>query len=126
MEPIDSSESNAIGWHLIARGGDMTARVHPAMRLGVLSSGDISFEAPDAVVQLDLAGEALSLAVVADDYELELESGERTIYPIHLPGFAEVQRALPRHRMHAHNGLTLGLLVRLENLRLLPYPHRWL
>jgi len=78
MEPIDSSESGAIGWHLIARGGDMTARVHPAMRLGVLPSGDISFESPDAVVQLDLAGEALTLAVVAEDYELELEAGERT------------------------------------------------
>ena len=77
MDPIDSSDREAIGWHLIARGGDMTARVHPAMQLGVLPSGDLSFEAPDAVVQLDLAGEALTLAVVDEGYELELEAGER-------------------------------------------------
>jgi TonB family protein len=78
MEPIDSSASDTIGWHLIARGGDMTARVHPAMQLGVLPSGDLSFEAPDAVIQLDLAGEALSLTVVSDDFELELDAGDRT------------------------------------------------
>jgi TonB family protein len=77
MEPIDSKNSEAIGWHLIARGGDMTARVHSAMQLGILPSGDLSFEAPDAVVQFKLAGEALILDVVADDYELELEAGER-------------------------------------------------
>ena len=77
MEPIDSKNRGAIGWHLIARGGDMTARVHPAMQLGVLPSGDLSFEAPNAVVQFNLAGEALLLDVVAEHYELELESGER-------------------------------------------------
>ncbi len=77
MEPIDSGDSETIGWHLIARGGDMTARVHPAMQLGILPSGDLSFEAPDAVVQLDLKDEALTLEIVADDYELELEAGER-------------------------------------------------
>ena len=78
MEPIDSSDSEAIGWHLIARGGDMTARVHRGMQLGVLPSGDFSFDAPDAVVRLDLAGEALTLEVVAEGYELELEAGDRT------------------------------------------------
>lgn len=77
MEPIDSKKSEAVGWHLIARGGDMTARVHAGMRLGVLVSGDLSFEAPDAVVELNLVGEALNLNAVADDYELELEAGER-------------------------------------------------
>ena len=78
MEPIDTRDINDIGWHLIARGGDMTARVHPSMCLGVLPSGDLSFEPPDAVVELDLAGQALTLSIVADAYELETESGERT------------------------------------------------
>lgn len=81
MEPFDSKfdakRGGAVGWHLIARGGDMTARVHPGMQLGVLPSGDLSFEAPNAVVQFDLAGEGLTLTVVADGYELELEAGER-------------------------------------------------
>jgi len=78
MDPIDSKHAEGIGWHLIARGGDMTARVHPSMRLGILPSGDLSFEAPDAVIELDMAGEGLALQVVADDYELETEAGERT------------------------------------------------
>ena len=88
MEPIDSNsreksreanrdKSDAIGWHLIARGGDMTARVHRDMQLGILPSGDLSFEAPDAVVVLNPVGTALTLDVVGDDYELELEAGER-------------------------------------------------
>ncbi len=77
MEPIDSKDTEDIGWHLIARGGDMTARVHPSMCLGILPSGDLSFEAPDAVVTLDMAGQALTLSVVADAYEFETEAGER-------------------------------------------------
>lgn len=78
MEPIDTKDINDIGWHLIARGGDMTARVHQSMRLGVLPSGDLSFDPPNAVVELDLAGQALTLSVVADAFELETDSGERT------------------------------------------------
>jgi hypothetical protein len=53
------SESGAIGWHLIARGGDMTARVHPAMRLGVLPSGDLSFEERVAMCHEYFGGKAI-------------------------------------------------------------------
>ncbi len=56
----------------------MTARVHAHMQLGVLPSGDFSFEAPDAVVELDTRDEHLCITVVSPQFELEIGDGQRT------------------------------------------------
>lgn len=56
----------------------MTARVHAHMRLGVLPSGDFSFDAPDAVVELDTRDEHLCITVLSPKFELEIGDGQRT------------------------------------------------
>ncbi len=55
----------------------MTAKVHASMQLGVLASGDLSFEPLDALMELDPTAEELRLRVLADAFELDVPGRPR-------------------------------------------------
>ncbi|MGE0624288.1 MAG: energy transducer TonB [Pseudomonadales bacterium] len=70
MNREEKAAGEEIGWHVIARGGDMTARVHGGMCLGQGPSGEISFEPVDGIVGLTLEGNQLKLTALRAEQEL--------------------------------------------------------
>ncbi len=70
MNQEEKTAGEDIGWHVIARDGDMTARVHGGMCLGQGPSGEISFEPVDGVVGLGLEGSQLKLTALRQEQEL--------------------------------------------------------
>ncbi|MGD8830665.1 MAG: hypothetical protein PVF57_08685, partial [Pseudomonadales bacterium] len=76
MKQDDSKAIERIEWHVIARGGDMTARVHRGMCLGEGPNGELSFEPRNGVLELGVEAGQLKLSALRDDQELVVP-GER-------------------------------------------------
>jgi TonB family protein len=79
-----------IAWYLVARDGDVAVRVQPGMVLGEDSSGDLSFEAEDALVELEITDDGqLELKVSGERNELQIpgQASDRCVYLSHqIPG----------------------------------------
>ena len=77
-----ASSAQTTGWYLTARGGELTARVHPGMHLGEDASGEVSFQSSDGLVEIDIRDGTLVLRVTSDTHELEVPERGRapTVY----------------------------------------------
>ena len=64
-------------WYLIARHGDMVMRVRPRMLLGETASGELSFEASCAQLELDIDDDGGLVLSAVDGHELEWAGGTR-------------------------------------------------
>ncbi len=64
-------------WYLIARHGDMVMRVRPRMLLGETASGELSFEASCAQLELDIDDDGGLVLSAIDGHELEWAGGAR-------------------------------------------------
>jgi hypothetical protein len=107
MKPAEIDNSEAIGWHVIARDGDMTARVHPGMRLGEENSGELSFEPIDAVLELYLVDDGLSLEVASRKFELIEPQGGR-VRAIHVLRDTQVELILLDHLLYIGNRFVIA------------------
>ena len=77
-----ASSAQTTGWYLTAREGELTARIHPGMRLGEDASGEMSFQSSDGLVEFDIKDGTLVLRVTSDAHELEVPERGRapTVY----------------------------------------------
>lgn len=107
MKPHEIEDTEAIGWHVIARGGDMTARVHPGMCLGEGRPGELSFESADAIVTFHLDEDGLSLEVISDDHELLLPP-RRRLRAFHVKPKTQVEFAFLGHGLYIDNDLAIA------------------
>jgi TonB family protein len=107
MKPHEIDDAEAIGWHVIARGGDMTARVHPGMCLGETRLGELSFEPDDAVVVFHRDDDGLTLEVVSDDHEL-LIPPRRRIRSFHVKPKTQVELGFLEHGLYIDNDLAIA------------------
>ena len=102
MKPAEIYNSEAIGWHVIARDGDMTARVHPGMCLGEEPSGELSFEHTDAVLELYPVDDGLSLEAASRRFEI-IEPQGRRVRAIHVLRDTQVELILLDHLLYIGN-----------------------
>ena len=93
-----------VGWYLSAKHGDVRIKVQPGMQLGETSLGDLSFEARDTFVELDVrdSGE-LQLSCTSPSHRLGVPTQTLTITPN-----ASLQLELPNHSLHLSTEFATG------------------
>lgn len=107
MNREENTAAEEIGWHVIARGGDMTARVHGGMYLGQGPSGEISFEPVDGIVGLTLEGSQLKLTAVRLDEEF-LVPGEQPARAVLVSPQTHVSLCFRNHVLDIDNDFALA------------------
>ena len=76
MKREEEQPAESVEWHLIARGGDMTARVHGDLHLGENAGGELSFEPEEAILDLQVEAGHLKLTVLKEDLLLAIPDEE--------------------------------------------------